>query len=81
MAKNSVITVSEIIDLLGGYAETGRICGYRANQRQRGFDMKARDSIPLRHWPAILRDAKLRRLREITPVSLIEAHVGHRLEV
>jgi len=79
MAKNGVLTVPEIIDLLGGNIPTATICGFENNLTARGGDMRRRESIAIRYWPAILKHAQKHGLDQITPVSLIEAHVGHRL--
>lgn len=80
-SKKPDLTIAKIIDLLGGPRITAEICGFRNNLPQRGGDMRRRGSIPVQYWPSILKDAKLRRIPEITPVSLIEAHVGYRLEL
>lgn len=81
MAKNGVLTIPEIIDLLGGNIPAAKICGFDKNLSARGGDMRQRASIHVRYWPAILRYAKKSGLAQITPISMIEAHVGFRLSL
>jgi hypothetical protein len=79
--KNDVLSVPDLIDLLGGNIEAAKICGFKKNHSARGYDLRSRGSIPVNYWPAILAHAKTKKIATITPVSLIEAHVGHRLSL
>ena len=74
------LSVSDLIDILGGNAATARICGFKKNHSARGGDLRRRKYIPVNYWPNILQHARANKLSGVvTPVTLIEAHVGHRL--
>lgn len=46
-------TNGEIIDAFG-WRRFGEICGFTRHPQQRVSDMRRRDSIASRHWPAIV---------------------------
>lgn len=50
-------TNSEIIDAFGG-RRFGEVCGFARYPEQRASDMRRRDSINSRYWPAIVAAAE-----------------------
>ena len=71
-----MMTIEQIITALGGPTEVGRICGFDRNPGARGHDMKRRQSIPVRYWPAIIQHAKRKGITGITHKSLTEIHAS-----
>lgn len=70
-----MLTVAEIVDMLGGPTEFGKICGFSVNQASRGSDIRRRGSIPVDYWPKIAEIASDRGL-PITYETLVEAHTA-----
>jgi hypothetical protein len=69
-----MLTVPDIIAMLGGPSEVGRICGFSRNPGARGHDLKTRGSIPARYWPAIVAAAVEKGKADITLDALAEIH-------
>lgn len=55
-------TIPEIIGLFGSDSEFGRACGFTKHPAARAGDIKRRQKIPPKHWPALVAEAKRRRL-------------------
>lgn len=75
---NHILSVPDLIDEAGGPAAFGRICGFKKNPGPRGSDMKTRNNIPVRYWPAILNWAKGAD-RAWRYHTLVQAHIGKTL--
>lgn len=69
-----MLTVPDIIRMLGGPSAVGRICGFTRNPGARGHDLKTRGSIPARYWPLIVAAAAEKGKHEITLEALADLH-------
>jgi len=66
-------TISSIFDRFGGVSATARVLGVNASTAS---EMKRRGSIPVKHWPELIAEAKYRRIK-LTNDMLVSVHVDH----
>lgn len=64
-------TVPELIDALGGASEVARLI---ARQPSTASEMKRRQSIPVRYWPALVAGAKAKGIDDLTYETLVAVH-------
>lgn len=65
-------TISDIFDRFGGVAATAAVLSVKVSTAS---EMKRRASIPVKYWPALIAEAKYRRIK-LTNDMLAIMHVS-----
>ncbi len=64
-------TVETIINGFGTYREMARVLGVKPTAAKQ---MLVRKSIHVKHWPTLIHECRVRKIRGVTPQRLMELH-------
>ena len=64
-------TVETIINGFGTYREMARVLGVKPTAAKQ---MLVRKSIHVKHWPTLIQECRVRKIRGVTPQRLMELH-------